>query len=382
MIEAVEAVLDDLLPGLRWDPARGLGLPARVRGRRERGAFEPMGGRGSSAHSSGHLPGAGSGSWSAWKGDPAPNRRGASSARMVWVGPDDALLALRDHVYARYFCRWAPGPSRKKALAPHVSGDASFVARLAQAAGTARYWDHGWQVVSAGDGFAFVSDGRIMLFIDDPAALWPPAARVGDAASVLMPCARENLSPGFFYLVGTRGRFDRSRPYPRFYLNVRPGAAPRLAAALLAEFHRREIPFEAKFANDPAAYCRVDPAVLYVGQDHFAGAWEAIRSLSNRHRGWWRDATPLFALPLGRGIAAAECPREEDGPGRALQSFGHHRCELLACGILVALQAGETSGDAVRSAVAAAFVASGLDLERPYAHYLPPEFWRQASESA
>lgn len=320
------AVIADLLPGLTWRPRRGLGLRAS----------------------------------------------GASAARTThWVAADEALLALRDHVYARYFCRWAPPSPCEGALSPHVSGDSAFVSRLARATGGARYWDHGWRTVSAGHSYAFVSDGEIMLYVDDPDALWPPDQAAGAPASVQLPCARENLSPGFFYLIGTRGRFDRGRPYPRFYLNVAPEAAPDVAAALLSTL---DAPFEAKFANDPAAYCRVDPAVLYTGQHDYGATRATLLDLSDRHPDWWREGTPLFSLPLATGIAAAECPREGEETG-ALESFGHHRCRLLAQGVLAALQGGDATPEAAIAAVAAAFEASGLDLAQPHRHHLSARFW-------
>ncbi len=314
-------LLADLMPGLEWDPARGL----RVAGSQ-------------------------------------------------WFPPDAALLALRDVVYARYFCRWTPPTPGQEgpALAPHVSGDAHFVARLTRATGGARYWDHGWQTVAVGESYAFVSDGRIMVFVDDREALWPPDAAAGVHASVLLPCARENLSPGFFYLIGTTGRFERSKPYPRLYLNVTPDAAHDLVSALLEELGRREIAFEAKFANDPAAYCRVDPAVLYLGHHSFVDAIAVLRGLAQRHPAWWREGTPLFALPIAKGIAAAECPPDGEG---TIESFGHHRCRLFALGVLEALRHGRSDPEGALSSAENAFKSAGLDLATPHTHHLPIDYW-------
>jgi len=282
-----------------------------------------------------------------------------------WLDRPAATIALRDLVYARHFCHWAPGPN----LAPHVSGDAAFVADLGAATGGARYWDHGWKVVSAGPTWAFVSSGQIMLFAAAPDLLWPRGAAPGEPVAVQVPCARENLSPGFFYLISAAGRFDREGPYPRFYLNVAPGAAPDLVAALVETLE--DVPFEAKFANDPAAYCRVDPAVLYTAAPTYADIRAALLELVRNHPDWWRDGTPLFSFPLATGLAAAECP--PDGGAAVLESFGHQRCRLLAIGILDALEAAEPA--ALLAHIAAAFAAAGLDLAEPHRQHLPAEFW-------
>ncbi|MBM3267271.1 MAG: hypothetical protein FJZ01_06450 [Candidatus Sericytochromatia bacterium] len=287
------------------------------------------------------------------------------------VGPREALGALRDHLYARYFCRWSPGRS---GTSPAAAGDPAFAARLVAAAGGARYWSDEWEAVEAGATHAFVTDGRITLFVDDLAEIRPRSPVAGQPVRLRLPCARPSLAPGFFYLVGPAGRFERSQPYPRLYLNVRPAAVPSLVRALLAEFGRRRIRFEAKFAGDPAGYRRVDPAVLYASQADLGRAVAAVRAVAAAHPGWWRAGTPLFTLPLGRGIAAAECPAE--GAAGA-ESFGQHRCGLLATGVLAALRAGDRRPMAALRHVTEAFSAAGVDLARPYAQRIPLAVWRR-----
>lgn len=279
MSGALRAMLDVLARELRWDADRGLMLP-------------------------GH------------PGGP--------------VAPDRAVPELADHLYARFFCRWSPSGDPRGFDDP--SGDAGFVAALEAAAGGACYWEPGWRVSKAGDDWAYVSNGRIHLLVEDRSGLLPPAAGPGDEVHIRVPCARPHWSPGFFYLVGPRGPLDPAARQSKLYVNLAPEGAVPLVAALAAA---RKLLFEAKVVNAPVAFCRVDTALVYVDPDSLRGMTSLLAALP---ASCLRDGTPIFTRELGRGIALADAPPAVTEQVR--ESFGQQRCRLAAEIILEHLRRG------------------------------------------
>ncbi|MHB8879175.1 MAG: T3SS effector HopA1 family protein [Myxococcaceae bacterium] len=273
---------------------------------------------------------------------------------------EEALLALRDHVYARYFCRWSPVAALRTRYSDRASGDPAFVAALLLASHRATCWEPGWKVVKAEGGWAFVSNGRLNLFIGDRGGLQPADAVVGAPVRVRMPCVRENLSPGFFYLVGRAGPIDRGAACLKLYLNLAPAGAAPLIEALSRGPRLEKLRFEAKVANAPGAYCRVDTALVYVEPESYPGLVSFLRAQRRAHPSWWRDETPLFTRALGPGLAVAEL-----APGHTRESFGQQRCRLMAEEVLRALEIGESSAERWLSFVAARFGREGIELDAP-----------------
>ncbi|MFN3431711.1 MAG: T3SS effector HopA1 family protein [Candidatus Sericytochromatia bacterium] len=162
---------------------------------------------------------------------------------------------------------------------------------------------------------------------------------------------------------------QRDEPTVRVYMNLSPEGAPEVAGALLRGLAEAGCRFEAKFANDPRRYSRLETGVLYIGAADAAVAVPLLRALAEQAPDAWREGTPLFAHPLGRGLAAAENPVSRDG--QPMESFGQHRCRLMAQGLLEALEA---QADPARwlAYVEAAFAAEGVSLETPYVQALAP----------
>ena len=72
-----------------------------------------------------------------------------------------------------------------------------------------------------------------------------------------------------------------------------------------------------------------------------------------------RRTTPMFTRRLAGGLAVAEDP----GDGR---SFGQHRCQLVAEGIVRAFAATKVGADEMTTAIAARFAEEGLTVARPW----------------
>ncbi len=285
--------------------------------------------------------------------DHEPHLEHAASGRA-----DEAVPALRDHLYSKYFCRWDAQSASHGRYSARTSGEPAFVAALAAAGRGALCWEPGWTVVKAEAGWAFVSNGRVNLFVDDRAQLAPREARVGAPVSVRMPCARENVSPGYFHLVGRSGPVRRAEAHYELFLNLCPAAAAPWVSALLRGPRLERLRFEAKVANSPGAYCRVDTAHLYVEPASYPGLLAFARSWRHAHPGWWRKGTPLFTRELAPGLAVGEAPR-----GRGAESFGQERCRLAAEEVAAALEVGDRAASSWCVRVEARFSRERLPLE-------------------
>jgi hypothetical protein len=99
--------------------------------------------------------------------------------------------------------------------------------------------------------------------------------------------------------------------------------------------------------------------VLYVARRHWPIAAELSMAARERIAGGMGIETPLFTRALAPGLALAE------DPGTA-ESFGSHRCRLVAEGVWRAWRGGATSPDARLAAVEDAFREGGVDPERPW----------------
>lgn len=155
----------------------------------------------------------------------------------------------------------------------------------------------------------------------DPRACCLVATRGSDVGDVLALLVRRLDATGVGWEVWLRGRVDEL---------VRPDAITVLAAA-------------------EASPLVVDATVLAVTANRSIGA-----DASSSRR-------PRFARALASGVALAEEPGG-GGDGRP-RSFGQHRSALVADGLLVALADRDPRPHA---AIAARFVAEGIDPRRPW----------------
>jgi hypothetical protein len=183
----------------------------------------------------------------------------------------------------------------------------------------------------------------------------------GAPASARVERESWTMQPGFYFAFGRElGDAEDEQGLVRFYWNVREGAdAPRLVRAVTARLNRFEIPFRMKCPVHPGAYRRIDAAVVYIARRHCRiTSWlmaDAHAELRER-----LDAdVPLLTKRLAHGLGLAEDP----GGG---ESFGTHRCRLLAEGLWEAHGADATT-DAARDAhIVAVFRRNELDPDRPW----------------
>jgi hypothetical protein len=255
-----------------------------------------------------------------------------------------AVDLLADRLHSSFFCgRQRPPPPNTRA-----SGDGGLVAHLASASRGAAGWEPGWRVVKAGGSWAFVSDGRLCLFLDEPGYVAPPEARVGDTVVVRVPRARENLTPHRFTLYGGAGPSSTSEPFVKLFLPVTlEGAGPLIE--LLCSRHCERTPFTLYVTNAPDDFDRLDTAVIDLPRREEDLVSRLITDFARVHRGAARMGAPLFTRHVQAGLSRSDA----QGPHDAGDGFGKRRCRWLAQQIWDALQAGERSPAAWRARITA-----------------------------
>ena len=145
----------------------------------------------------------------------------------------------------------------------------------------------------------------------------------------------------------------------RFYWNIDAAGAVPLTQRLTRRLNGFQVPFRFKALTYSSQYDRTDPAILYVEKRYFQIAallaLETHQELAS-HLG---AEVGLFTKPLAPGLGLAEDP----GNG---ESFGMHRCRLVAEGLWQAFHQQLSDSPARLATVLDRFRGEGLDLDRPH----------------
>lgn len=236
---------------------------------------------------------------------------------------------------------------------------------LTQVNQTQDRWDPGWSIYQQSP------DGRILVQKGErsrPAVVgeyatnkWPGVPPVqGEQVNLRVYPGTGDAQQGFYYAFGS-SLSDQFDDYAllRFYFNVPAHAATELLHGLTGKLNRYAIPFRFKTLVDASAYRRADAAVLYVAKRYHAIVSSLLLDLRESLGDKLRPAVPMFSKRFADGIGMAE----EPGTG---ESFGMHRCRLVAEGIIDAWLVGTQAISARSEAVKKRFSNNGLDLAAPY----------------
>lgn len=212
--------------------------------------------------------------------------------------------------------------------------------------------EDGWIIESAtGDEVILTRAG---LTISAPtseitASSWP--VRPGAAVSVAMPA--HVRGPHHTTIHGKARQPSHAGDVDRFYWNVHPSGRRALATQLTGRLNAAGVPFRLKCFSNPALL-RCDAAVLYVPSSRRHDTVPLLREAHDDVVGGLRDPTPVFTRRLAPGLGFAEDPGDPD------ESFGTHRCRVLAEGIVTAEVMRITTPRGRVGVVEAAFRRAGI----------------------
>lgn len=255
--------------------------------------------------------------------------------------------------------------TRSRASETSAISDQEFLNQLMRATQTVDRWDAGWTI------YQLLPDGRILVqkgersraavqgeYATNKPPGFPP--QLGDVVNLRVHPSAANIQPSFYHAFGNTlsDQFDESA-LVRFYFNVNSTGAPLLMGTLTFELNRFQVPFSYKTLSSPAAYVRADAAVLYCAKRYHRVVTDILLSLSGPVVAELRAETPMFTRTLMHGVGVAE----EPGTG---ESFGMHRCRLVAEGMVQAYLLGDSSPEACLRAVDEWFSKESLQLDQPW----------------
>lgn len=144
-----------------------------------------------------------------------------------------------------------------------------------------------------------------------------------------------HLQQVFYYVHGNH-YLEHDAPQVRIYWHIKPEGAAALIELMTRVLNEHKIAFNFKCLNHPELYVRADSAVLYLEKRYFEYAIRVLKPHLESLSEYLLEDHPLFTQTIFKGVSFAEDP----GNG---QSFGMHRCQLLARSLLVAYEKQQAS---------------------------------------
>jgi hypothetical protein len=298
----------------------------------------------------------------AWRGSrhlvlPAPVRRSLTPAdQRQWL-----VSRLESYLYSNFYClggvraeRPWPAPSSHATTVRHVQ-------RLSVANRGDDHFDPDWWVVSADAAQLVVIKDGLRLRVDRADCRSDMPLLQGVEVSVRTAKECFGMTPGFYLAIGSAPGAIRGSAgtLARLYWNVTPRGAITLVEELTTLLNGHNVGFRLKALRDPTAYTRCDAAVLYLSKESVLSVWDGLAAVYQRVSDELKSRVPAMTRALAPGLGIAEDP----GDGN---SFGLHRCGLIAEGLLRAHEARQRSPSRRLAAVVDCLETAGVDVAAPY----------------
>jgi hypothetical protein len=187
---------------------------------------------------------------------------------------------------------------------------------------------------------------------------------VGDIVAIRLP--RNRVQNGFYLAVSNaspQNESDRDAETVRMYFNVSPEGAIAVMGLITQQLNQLGLWFRVKALYHPADYDRYDSAVLYFAKHDYAAVQPVIQAIYLDAQSHFQSEIPLFTKWLAPGLGLAE---EPDQPFSTQESFGTHRCQIVALGLLEAWQNEDNSPENRIKSILEKFSHLGIDLDHPY----------------
>jgi hypothetical protein len=247
--------------------------------------------------------------------------------------------------------------------------DLEFYDRLHDSNQGQGYFDSGWLTIELeNDGYLVVSKGGLSLHINPEKHLQPAerSPELGQEVSILLP---QNLvQNGFYMAVGSAGPnehsdLEQNSETVRVYFDLSPEGAVSVMTNLTQRLNKIAVPFIFKALYNPDDYVRYDSAVLYFQKHEYPTVYPVLQAVYLEERSHFKAEIPLFTKQLAPGLGLAE---EPDRKFSEQESFGTHRCQILANGLLETWSSENDSPQKRMDAILQNFSLMQVDLQCPY----------------
>jgi hypothetical protein len=297
-----------------------------------------------------------------WFGELSPSWPKRAAERLDPYSRRGYLAAqIQSRLYQQFYQHGVAVPAGQDAHPIAAGGETDFVRALSEANSGTGSWELNWSVVAREDGGVWAQRNGLTVFVPPDAYLTETPATSFDASvAVRMPKGLSAQLPGFYLAQGDEPLQPAAGDVlVRLYWHVSAEGAPALVASITSRLNSAHVPFHFKVLNNPDAYRRNDAAILYLTRDDLSRAASSIERIVREVRHHLLPGVPALTKQLAPGLALAEDPRNGE-------SFGLHRCRLLAEAFIEAAEREVDEPADLLDAVAERFQQEGIDLSHPY----------------
>jgi HopA1 effector protein family len=236
--------------------------------------------------------------------------------------------------------------------------DIDFYPRLQQSNTGTGYFDPGWEVITqTDDDELIVVKNGLHLHIDRYHHLAPEfhQAALGTIAPIYLP---HNLVGRDTYIAIGNAGIPSSEALIQIYFHFTSDAAIDINQQLTSALNRLGLPFQFAILHDPVLFYRYEAGTLELNQSDYQSAQPMLADIYQHHQAKFSANIPLFSKSLAPGIGLVEVPEAD--------IFGRHRCQLLAAGLVSAIDQGHISATAKLNTIRQNLELGGIDLAQPY----------------
>ncbi|HEX7104070.1 MAG TPA: lanthionine synthetase LanC family protein [Nitrolancea sp.] len=272
------------------------------------------------------------------------------------------IAHVQSRLYRQFYLTGGATPDPHAATPLPAPNENPFVHSFAEANRGTGTWQSGWVVVERSEAGVWAERDGLTVWLEPGEyrnAMGLPATANG-AISVLLPKDLPSRSPGF-YLAQSDEPFQ---PSPgdvlvRLYWHLAAAGARLLIASATSRLNAERVPFNVKVLNDPSAYHRYDAGVLYITRQDLIRTSHLLAKVYEDVHHALQPGVPALTKPLAAGLGLAEDP----GTG---ESFGLHRCRLLAEALVEAAEQQIVNPPDLLDAVEDHLRHAGIDPAHPY----------------
>ena len=227
------------------------------------------------------------------------------------------------------------------------------------------YFDDGWEIIKQeSDHILVVRKNGLTLHIERQNDLktTEKSAQVGDTVAILMP--HNSLEAEFYLAISNVGLPNYHEQIVNIYFNLQPETALELMTRLTKKLNQLAIPFTFKVPCDPHDYKSYDSGILQIVKSHYLFIEPTLRSLYHRVGQHLDTPVPLFTKKLAPGLAIAEAPKLTTP--NITESFGIHRCQIVADALLANWYMGKNSVQERLESLKKYFSLLDIEWQHPY----------------
>jgi hypothetical protein len=295
-----------------------------------------------------------------WLGKPSPKLHASVRRALTSQVARKYLLGnLQFRLYKSFYCSGLPTPADEDVAHSEIA-TTLFVQQLSAANCGLGCYSSGWTVHRVGVRNLVIRSAGLDLWVEPSECLVPADTHIlpGTIVGLRFPKELLSIAPGFYVALGNN-ELNPEQPLVRLYWNLTAEGSVGFMSKATGVLNGENVPFKIKVLNDPARFTRRDSAVLYLHKSDYQHGLGLLERLYCRMLPALKSGQPAFTKQLAPGLGLAEDPGRGD-------SFGSHRCGILAEGLIRAYEKGLSTFNERLRVVRSCLEEAGISLQKPF----------------